>query len=77
MCKRKSVVICIVCDACSFNKVENVIYEYIEENWAKNWTLWHALNGGFQWTVHVTYPDTLLRSVRYDLIILIDWSWTP
>ena len=60
MCKRESVVICIICEACSFNKVENVIYEYIKENWTKNWTLWHALNGGFPWTVHVAYPDTLL-----------------
>ena len=61
MCKKEwSVVICIICEACSFNKVENVVYENIKKNWSKNWTLLHALDGDFPWTVHVAYPDTLL-----------------
>ena len=47
--KRERVVICMICEACLFNKVENVLYEYIKENWTKNWTLWHALNDGFPW----------------------------
>ena len=37
MCKREGVVICIInCEALLFNKVDNAIYEYIEENWTKN-----------------------------------------
>ena len=32
MYKRKSVVIWIICEACSTNQVENVIYEYIKKS---------------------------------------------
>ena len=70
MCKRKSVVICLICEACSFDKVENVIYEYIKENWTKNWTLWHALNGGFPVMPH--FPiEYIQNEAQVELLIFL------